>query len=55
MSQIREITDAEHALEVQNLSYRFKNHKALDEVSFTVAPGSLCAANSMTLISHARL
>jgi ABC-2 type transport system ATP-binding protein len=41
MSLIREIADAEFALQVTDLSYRFKDHKALDGVSFTVAPGSI--------------
>jgi ABC-2 type transport system ATP-binding protein len=41
MTNPREIQEAEHALEVHDLRYSFKSHKALDGVSFTVAPGSL--------------
>ncbi|MCA8956722.1 MAG: ABC transporter ATP-binding protein [Planctomycetes bacterium] len=41
MVRIQEIADAEYALEVQNLSYRFKSHKALDGMSFRVRPGSI--------------
>lgn len=41
MTQIREIEHAESALEVRNLSYNFKEHKALDKVNFSVNPGSI--------------
>ncbi len=41
MTQIREIKEAEQALEIRKLSYHFKEHKALDKVDFTVEPGSI--------------
>ena len=41
MSKNREVADAELALDVRDLSYSFKAHKALDGVSFHVEPGSI--------------